>query len=146
MTHASESNDISKTARPGKIIAGKYRLLKQLGRGGMGTVYEAEHTGVGRHFAVKFLSKELSDNRDFIKRFELEAKTGGRLNHENIIAVTDSGLDEDKTPFFVMEFLEGCSLRDELEESGELAVGRAVDIIILFLNEPSGGSCVNDSA
>lgn len=130
MTTASESNDVSKTARSGKILAGKYRLLRRLGRGGMGTVYEVEHTGIGRHFAVKFLSKELSEDRDFLKRFDLEAKTGGRLNHENIIAVTDSGLDEDKAPFFVMEYLEGCSLRELLDKSGELDINRAIDIII----------------
>lgn len=130
MTHTSESNDIYKTARSGEILAGKYRLLRQLGRGGMGTVYEAEHTRVERHFAVKFLSKELSKNRDFIKRFDLEAKTGGRLNHENIIAVIDSGIDAEETPFFVMEYLEGCSLRNILEEYGELGIDRSVDIIV----------------
>src|SRR5262245_21647918 len=75
----------------GKVIAERYRLLGRIGEGGMGLVYRAEHTLMKKTFAVKVLHGELGQVGEAVKRFEREAQSASRLNHPNIIAVTDFG-------------------------------------------------------
>ncbi len=92
---------------------GDFRLLREVGRGGMGIVYEAEQISLGRRVAVKVLPKLLDEYQK--KRFEREAKSAGRLHHTNIVPVFGVG-EHDGTHFYVMQFIEGLGLNDVVQE------------------------------
>ena len=94
---------------------GKYEVLGVVGRGGMGTVYRARHAGLDRVVALKILSPRLAADPEFVRRFEREARTLASLEHPNIVAVHDTGV-EAGAPYLVMEFVEGVSLRRLLAE------------------------------
>jgi serine/threonine-protein kinase len=117
-------------ARLGKTEGGKYRVVRLLGEGGMGAVYEAQHLVVGRRFAIKFLHPTLSTNAEIVARFQREAQAAGRLENENIAAVVDAGTASDGAPYLVMEYLEGEDLAHLLFRCGPLSVPRATYIVI----------------
>jgi serine/threonine protein kinase len=96
------------TAYLGKTFGG-YRLETKIGQGGMGTVYKGRQVSLDRIVAVKILNKALYENREFIKRFEREAKSIAKINHPNIVAVYDFGV-HDGLWYMVNEFIEGQSL------------------------------------
>ncbi|HEX7999653.1 MAG TPA: protein kinase [Pyrinomonadaceae bacterium] len=104
-----------------------YRIIDKLGEGGMGVVYEAEDTHLGRHVAIKFLS-ETSEGHHFRARFLREARAVSALSHPHIAAVYDYGETEDGHPFIVMEKVTGELLSDLLQNS-QLTIGRAIEII-----------------
>jgi eukaryotic-like serine/threonine-protein kinase len=116
------------SARVGATVD-KYTLIRVLGRGGMGAVYEARHGTLSRRFAIKFLLPELATNREILRRFENEAKAAGGLEHPNLAAVTDFGRADDGAPYIVMEFLEGEDCAKLLRREGRIAVGRAANIV-----------------
>jgi Tol biopolymer transport system component len=90
-----------------------YRVLRRIGGGGMGEVYEAVDVSLGRHVAIKFLSGTRSQSHESVLRFEREARAASALNHPHICTIHDFGL-EGSQPFIVMELLEGQTLRDRL--------------------------------
>lgn len=108
-----------------RVLDGKYRLGKQIGEGGMGAVYEAEHLGLGARVAVKLLSESGVTDRKATARFRREARAMGAIRHENVVAVMDTGSDEDGVPYLVMELLEGESLSAVLRRDKFLTAKRA---------------------
>lgn len=93
----------------------RFRVLERLGSGGMGVVFKAEDTRLGRLVALKFLTPEFSRNRQALERFEREARIASSTNHPNICAIYDICYDENsKSPFIAMEYLEGETLRKRL--------------------------------
>ncbi len=114
---------------PGHMVRGKYRIVRQLGQGGMGVVYQAEHLMLGGQVALKFLAVELSRNPQFVKRFRNEARAAYQLRHPNIVEVADLDQDEEGQLFIAMEYVAGPSLRKALQETkGPLPVVPALQI------------------
>jgi serine/threonine-protein kinase len=114
----------------GELVGGKYRISRLIAEGGMGVVYEAQHTIVKRRFAVKFLRPDLADKRESLGRFQREAEAAGSLESEHIASVVDFGITADGSAFIVMEYLAGESLAALLEREGPLPVERATDLCI----------------
>src|SRR2546426_7259677 len=107
---------------------GPYEIQSPLGAGGMGEVYRARDTRLGREVAIKVLPEALANDADRLRRFEQEARTIAALNHPNILGIHDIGA-HDGAPFLVSEFLEGQTLREKLE-LGPLPVRRAIDYVL----------------
>jgi hypothetical protein len=103
-----------------------YRIVSQLGSGGMGVVYQAEDTRLGRSVALKFVSADLASDEQAIQRLRSEARAASALNHANICTIYDVG-EEDGHPFIVMELMKGESLRDRIAR-GPLKVHQLLDI------------------
>ena len=94
---------------------GDFRLLREVGRGGMGIVYEAEQVSLGRHVALKLLPKNMLLDVQAKRRFEREAKSAAKLHHTNIVPVFGVG-DHDGTPYYVMQFIRGLGLDEVINE------------------------------
>jgi serine/threonine protein kinase len=109
-------------------VFGNYRIGEQLGEGGMGAVYRAEHTQLGKKAAVKVLLEELSNNKDVVARFFNEARAATAIDHPGIVTVFDFGYAADHRAYIVMEFLEGETLGERRRRLGRLPVPEALII------------------
>jgi eukaryotic-like serine/threonine-protein kinase len=107
--------------RIGDHIAGRYRLLRPLGSGGMGEVWAALNELTNREFAIKFLLPEFAHNEEAFERFVREAKTTGTLKHPSIVDVYDVAMGKGNTPFIVMELLHGEELESLIDREGALS-------------------------
>jgi len=105
----------------------RYKIEKFLGRGGMGTVYQAFDPILKRSVALKLLNTEFAQQESFVKRFDREAENLAKLNHEGVVKVLDRGFDRG-WPFLVMELVEGSSLRQEMN-SGKMYLDRALSLV-----------------
>lgn len=110
----------------GTRLAGRYQILERLGAGGMGVVYRAEDTWLGRTVAIKVLRPEMAADGEFLRRFRREAKAAACLSHPNIVSLFDVGQDGD-LHYLVMEYVPGHTLQQHLER-GPLPPGEAVRV------------------
>jgi eukaryotic-like serine/threonine-protein kinase len=106
----------------------RYRIVRQLGTGGMGVVYQAEHRLLERTVALKVISRELTRDPQAVKRFRQEVKAAGRLAHPNIVTAHDAD-QAGELHFLVMEFVDGISLARLVERKGPLPVAQACHVI-----------------
>ncbi len=116
--------------RAGEVVADKYRIEQFIGRGGMGVVVRATQLNLDRPVALKLLSTELSSMVQFTKRFAREARAMAKLDNEHVVRVFDVCALDDGTPFIVMEYLSGQSLKQLLGKAGPLPPERAVDLLL----------------
>jgi serine/threonine protein kinase len=115
---------------PGQIFAARYRVNRRIAEGGMGAIFEAEHTATERKVALKLLFPHIMSVASARKKFELEAKISARVNSPNIVEVLDAGFDEaTKSPFLVMELLEGQTLANYIRERGPLGLDQALPLL-----------------
>jgi predicted ATPase len=124
---SSQTIILTRMLSPGTTL-GIYEILAPLGAGGMGEVYRARDTRLGRSVAIKILPEAFSANRDRLHRFEREARSASALNHPNVITIYEIGKDG-ATHYIAMELVEGSTLR-ELLASGPLPMGRAMGIAV----------------
>ena len=112
----------------GALLSGRYQIKRMCGEGGMGRVYEAEHIEIGKRVAIKVLHPAYSRTPDLVERFRREARAASRIEHPNVVNVTDFGTTEDGSLFFVMEYIEGIELGLLIHREGPLAPVRALRI------------------
>jgi serine/threonine protein kinase len=112
----------------GEVVEGRYKIIRPLADGGMGTVFLAEHWLIKRRVAMKILHAELVDDPTMVRRFMNEALAAGTLGHPNIVESTDMGFTKADVPYIVFEYLEGTVLADEIMRIGEMPVDRAIPI------------------
>jgi serine/threonine-protein kinase len=121
---------LSAPVREGEILAGKYRVDRVLGVGGMGVVVAAHHINLDEPFAIKFLLPETLKNADAVARFTREARAAAKIKNEHVARVSDVGTLENGAPYMVMEYLEGLDLSEWLAQRGRMPIEQAVDMIL----------------
>src|SRR5215467_6592471 len=94
----------------GRVLSDRYRIVRKLGEGGMGAVYQAEHALIEKRMALKILFQDLTRRPDLIQRFLQEARSASRIGHENVIDISDFGQSPEGLVFIAMEFLDGQDL------------------------------------
>jgi tRNA A-37 threonylcarbamoyl transferase component Bud32 len=109
-----------------RMVARRYRLERRLGQGGMGTVYHAFDTELDRSVALKLIRSEVVAGAEAESRFRREAKAAAGFSHPNVVTIHDFGVADDERPYLVMELLDGCTLREELNRHGRFSVARAL--------------------
>jgi serine/threonine-protein kinase len=114
---------------PGTLIAGKLRIVRLLGAGGMGAVYEVEHEITKHRRALKLLHPQYAAYPHVIERFLREASAAGRIGNPHIIETFDAGQLESGEPYLVMELLQGQTLSDLMEKKGELSLTEAAELL-----------------
>ncbi|MCA9707636.1 MAG: serine/threonine protein kinase, partial [Myxococcales bacterium] len=127
---ASSPDEPEEALEPGVVLADRYRIGRRLGRGGMGTVYLAEHVRVGRAVAVKVLGSDWLGHAEIARRFREEARAASAVGHPNIIEVFDAGELPDGRPYLVMEYLEGADLFTVVERRGALPLDEGCRIMV----------------
>lgn len=116
----------------GKVLEGRYSVDELIARGGMATVYRGTDLRLGRTVALKVLGGVLVNDPDFVERFTQEARATAALTHPNVVAVHDQGIS-DGFPFLVMEFVQGCTIREIMAQSGPFTSAHALEIISAVL-------------
>ncbi|MCP4603701.1 MAG: protein kinase [Proteobacteria bacterium] len=118
----------------GRVLEGKYEIVRVLGSGGMGEVYEAKHRLIKRRVAVKLLHQEYATESNVVQRFQREARASAAIGHDHIVGITDMGTTETGELYIVMEYLEGKDLQEILENEGPVGPRRACHIMIQILS------------
>jgi hypothetical protein len=121
---------VSAPVQPGDLVAGKYRVQRVLGQGGMGVVVAAHHEGLEERVAIKFLLAEVAKDPEHGKRFAREARAVAKIRSEHVVRVSDVGALDDGTPYIVMEYLEGSDLGALVARQGPLPIADAVDYLL----------------
>jgi serine/threonine-protein kinase len=110
------------------VLDDRYRVIRIIGKGGMGTVYEGENVKIGKRVAIKVLLPELIRSEEYVMRFQREARAAAEIGHAHIVDVFDFGHTPDGVPYIIMEYLEGEGLDRVLESETRLEPARAVDV------------------
>ncbi len=114
--------------KPGLLVAGKYRIERVIGEGGMGVVVAATHEGLDQKVAIKFLAPEAIRNAEVVERFMREAKVAAKVKSEHVARVSDVGRIDGATPFIVMEYLEGSELAGLIDAQTPLPIDEVCEI------------------
>lgn len=120
----------SKEITEGQVVAGKYRIDRVLGEGGMGVVVAAHHLELDERVALKFLLPQALANGEAVARFEREARAAVRIKSEHVVRVTDVGKLPSGSPYIVMEYLDGQDLSCRLRQHGALPLEQAVEFVL----------------
>src|SRR5215472_13174289 len=113
----------------GHTIAEKYRVLRLIGSGGMGTVWEGVHATLGTRVAIKFIKPQFAQQPEARARFEIEARAAAKLQSKHAVHVYDYGVNSEGLPYIVMEYLEGESLSETIMRRGSLPAMEVAHII-----------------
>ena len=111
----------------------KYEIVRVIGRGGMGTVYEALNTTIGKRVAMKFVDAETARSKDSVARFQREAEAASAVESAHIVEIFDSGVGDDGIPYIVMELLRGEDLGHRIKRCGRLEIGEAMHVVAQIL-------------
>jgi serine/threonine-protein kinase len=125
-----EPPNLTGLPQPGQLFAGKYRIERVIGVGGMGAVFEAHHMHLDQKVAIKMLLPQVANDGAVVQRFVREGRAAVKIPSEHVARVHDVGTLPDGTPFMVMELLHGADLEAILEERGPLPVVLAVDVVL----------------
>lgn len=117
---------------PGTIVAEAYRVIKLIGKGGMGQVYLAEHLTLHKQCALKILPANQVTEKAWL-RFQTEARAVAKLEHPNLVRVTDLGVHDKTMPFYAMDFIDGISLDQYIKEGRKLSLKAVIDIFTQVL-------------
>ena len=126
----SDGRELAAGVREGDVLAGKYRVERVLGVGGMGVVVAAHHVHLDERVAIKFLLPHALGSKEAITRFSREARAAARIKSEHVTRVTDVGTLDNGAPYMVMEYLEGSDLAGWLSSKGPLTIEDAVDFVL----------------
>ncbi len=126
---------------PGELIEGKYRIIRLIGEGGMGAVYEGENTRIQRRVAIKVLHAQVASNQESVQRFEREAQAAGRIGNEHILEVLDLGSLPNGDHFMVMEYLDGEPLSERIRSAGRM---RPEDLTRIAIQALDGLAAAHD--
>ncbi|HET6611627.1 MAG TPA: serine/threonine-protein kinase, partial [Kofleriaceae bacterium] len=110
-------------------LVGSYSVVRKLGEGGMGDVYEVVHPGIGKRLALKVLHAEYASRSEIVKRFRAEALAVNQIGHPNIVDILDFSALPDGRPYLLMEYLEGESLAVYLRRTGPLPVADVAELL-----------------
>lgn len=111
----------------GHILDNRYKILEEVGTGGMAVVYKAQDILLDRIVAVKILLAKYGDDHDFVVRFRQEAQAAAKLSHPNIVNIYDVGYDEN-VHYIVMEYVRGETLKEYIEKHGHLPINTSIQI------------------
>ncbi|MCU0699287.1 MAG: protein kinase [Myxococcaceae bacterium] len=112
-----------------KVIAGRFKIVRKLGQGGMGAVYLAEQVGIGHRVAIKFLKSEFSSDVEIARRFLNEAKTYARVTHPNAVTFHEFGQDDEGNLFIAMEYCDGVDLKKTIADAGRLSIVEGIEVV-----------------
>jgi serine/threonine-protein kinase len=113
----------------GQVVGGKWRIIRPIGRGGMGAVFEGQNISIGKKVALKFIDAEFATHPDIASRFQREAEAASLVDSAHIVQVFDSGTSDQGIPYIVMELLSGEDLRSRIRRLGKLTPAEAVHIV-----------------
>ncbi|MFD3156510.1 Stk1 family PASTA domain-containing Ser/Thr kinase [Haloimpatiens sp. FM7330] len=113
----------------GTLLGARYELIEKIGEGGMAEVYKAKCHLLNRYVAVKILKKEFVNNKDFVNKFQTEAKAAGSLSDNHIVNIYDVG-NQDDINYIVMEYVKGKTLKELIKEEGRIEYLKSIDIAI----------------
>src|ERR671936_2546495 len=109
----------------GTLIGGRFRLDERIGAGGMSTVYRAFDPTLERWVAIKLMHRDIASDPDQLERFRREARAVARISHPHLVTVIDAG-EDDGTPYIVLEYVEGETLKERIRRLGRLPVTEAI--------------------
>jgi serine/threonine-protein kinase len=119
-----------KTDLVGQVLADRYRIVRLIGEGGMGQVYEAQHVNINKRFAIKLLRPEIVSNAEAVARFRQEAWSASSIGHDNIVSMEDFATLPSGAVYLAMEFLSGAALSDRMRQTPSLTLAEALDICL----------------